>query len=210
MTFPHLIFENEILPVSSESEIVSDLKLDLLFSEEVSRFFVLQPEKNTLLLRREMFSALLADAQSDQRLAELITLLSESKELYRAMTAALSEKTAAYVFAFLLDKLALFCQKAKEMKGYGALFDRFSACFAEYSEESDFVSAANEAKDICDALRRISSFSLKTSGENAKVLAAGDGGITDALLACAKELDIPIKERTPFAFTLNKSIAEAL
>ena len=79
MRFPRLIFANEIPPVSSESEVIADLKLDLIFPTEVSDYLLLKPDAETLLARREMFSALLSDAESGARLEKCAELLGEAE-----------------------------------------------------------------------------------------------------------------------------------
>lgn len=210
MAFPRLIFENEILPSASEPDAIADLKLDLLFSEDVSRFLTLRPEKQTLLLRREMFSALLADKNSSPLLTSISQTLTEAESLYRAHTTAPCENTASFAFVFLMCKLAHFCELACQTSGYGRLFERFSTYFAKYSQDSAFISASEEATLIASELKSISAFSLKTDTESAKVYPSSGSKMTAALRECARELDIPIKERTPFSFVLGKSVSEAL
>ena len=113
MAFPRLLFVNEKTDVSSDVSVINDLKLDLIFSPEVSDYLLLAPEKETLIARREMFSALLADSEAEDKLSRLTSLLTETEELYRAVTTAVSEKTAAFVFVSLVAKLSLFCEETK-------------------------------------------------------------------------------------------------
>lgn len=210
MDFPHLIFDKEIPVGFSDGDIISDLKLDLIFSEDVSRFLLLKPEKNTLLLRREAFKNLLADPESSKKLSELIDDLGECLELYRAMTAAQSEKAAAYIFAFLMRSYAHFCTKAAALVGYGTLFDRFAHCFEQICADTDFADAYRESQQLCQSLAAASSFTMKTDGESAVIRPSRTDGISASLKACAAELEIPIKERAPFSFVPAKSIAQAL
>ena len=101
MSYPRLAFANQIPPASSDAEVIQDLKLDLVLPSEVTDFLLLSPDKDTLLMRREAFSLMLADKNAEERLTEITELLCEAELLYKALTAAVSEKAAAYVFVTL-------------------------------------------------------------------------------------------------------------
>ena len=210
MAFPRLIFENEIPEKVCSDEVITDLKLDLLFSEDVSRFLTLRPEKNNLLLRREAFSLLLEDAAASDVLTSLISLLEKARDLYRAMTAAQSEAASSYAFVFLLDTVSGFSRAASETGKYGRLFSRFADHFAAYRSASDFIAASDEASALCLELKEASSFNLRVTGDSAKVLAPAERTVTDALRDCATELMIPLKERQSVSFALTKTVADAL
>ena len=210
MRFPRLIFANEIPPVSSESEVIADLKLDLIFPTEVSDYLLLKPDAETLLARREMFSALLSDAESGARLEKCAELLGEAEELYKALTAAQSEYTAAYVFPSLMLKVAEFYDSAEALSSYGGLFERFCGTVSALKGREGFSDAVNGARGIKDKLAPCRSLVIKTDGSASTVSASREGGMAEALRGCARELGIPLKERPLSAFVLQKGIAEAL
>ena len=210
MAFPRLLFVNKKTDVSSDASVISDLKLDLIFPTEVSNYLLLAPEKEALLARREMFSALLSDPEAEEKLTRLTALLTETEELYRALTTAVSEKTSAFVFVSLVVKLSLFCEEAKGFCGYGMLFERFTQVFEQISGKAEFISATAEAKALKERLAAISSITVKTDGESAVISAGDDGGITTALRKCAEELEIPLVEKPYTSLVLQKGIAEAM
>ena len=210
MAFPRLIFENKIPPQVCSDEVVTDLKLDLLFPEDVSCFLTLRPEKQTLLLRREAFAALLADEDSSALLSSLTSCLEKAKELYSAMTAAQSEYAAAYAFVFLMNTVSEFSYAASKTGAYGRLFARFAEHFAAYCKREDFITASGEAAELCSELRAVSSLNVRIAGDNAKVLAPTEKTVADALRDCARELEIPIKDRSAVSFALTKTVADAL
>lgn len=210
MAFPRLLFVNEKTDVSSDVSVINDLKLDLIFSPEVSDYLLLAPEKETLLARREMFSALLADSEAEDKLSRLTSLLTETEELYRAVTTAVSEKTAAFVFVSLVAKLSLFCEETKGFSAYGKLFERFAKVFEHISERAEFITATEEAEVLKQSLAAISSLTVKTDGESAVISAGNEGGITAALRKCAEELEIPLVEKPYTSLVLQKGIAEAM
>ncbi|MBR2473961.1 MAG: hypothetical protein IKB51_02905 [Clostridia bacterium] len=210
MAFPRLIFVNEKTPVSCEADVITDLKLDLIFPPEVSDYLILAPERETLMARREMFKALLSDDSSEARLREALDKLLAARELYRAMTAAVSEKTASFVFVHLILKLSELCESVRALNGYGALLERFCGAFAEISEKVSFQNAVSEASELKKRLAAISALTLKTDGESAVISAPRGEGMTEALRACAAELDISLGERPRSSITLQKGVAEAL
>lgn len=210
MAYPRLIFENGILPTAMDHDAVTDLKLDLLFSDEVSRFLTLKPEKTTLLMRREAFAALLADQRTDTVIDALTETLTSAKELYGEMTAAQSEIASSYAFVFLILKIAEFSDLAASLDGYGSLMSRFAAHFKDYSSSAEFTAAISEARSITETLYAVNGFDMKINRDSAKISSASERTVADTLRDCAKELDVPLKNRNAFTFSLAKPVADAV
>ena len=209
MSYPRLAFANQIPPASSDAEVIQDLKLDLVLPSEVTDFLLLSPDKDTLLMRREAFSLMLADKNAEERLTEITELLCEAELLYKALTAAVSEKAAAYVFVTLFTKIARFCTLANGISGYGALFSRFASALNELSGRAEFKTATAEAEGLEKRLAEVNLLTLKTDSESIVASKGEHSGITASLRACARELGIEINEK-PFApITLQKGVAEA-
>ena len=210
MPLPRLLFAKEKTAAASPDCVINDLKLDLILPPEVTELLLLAPEKETLLARREMFSLLLADSDSLAKMKALAEKMAAAEELYKALTGAVSEKTAAFVMPHLTVKLSELCELAADMKGYGMLFDRFVQVFAELRGKNGFDEALAEAKRLTEVLKNASAFVIRTDGENATVTASAEGGMADALKACAEELQIPITLRPVTSMILQKGIAEAV
>ena len=210
MTFPRLIFADKKPKASSDGFVVNDLKLDLIFPSEITDILLLSPERETLLKRRQMFSLLLKDSSSDEKVSSLIGILTEAQDLYKSMISTLSEKASSYAFAFLFDKISLFCKKAEQMRAFGDLFEKFCDALCELSGRADFKAAEAESAELLPLLANVSGFTLKAAGGTATVSKGSDGGITASLLACARELDVEIKGKNTFAFAMQKSIADAV
>ena len=209
MSYPRLAFANQIPPASSDAEVIQDLKLDLVLPSEVTDFLLLSPDKDTLLMRREAFSLMLADKNAEEKLTEITELLCEAELLYKALTAAVSEKAAAYVFVTLFTKIARFCTLANGISGYGALFSRFASALNELSGRAEFKTATAEAEGLEKRLAEVNLLTLKTDSESIVASKGEHSGITASLRACARELGIEIIEK-PFApITLQKGVAEA-
>ena len=144
MPLPRLLFAKEKTAAASPDCVINDLKLDLILPPEVTELLLLAPEKETLLARREMFSLLLADSDSLAKMKALAEKMAAAEELYKALTGAVSEKTAAFVMPHLTVKLSELCELAADMKGYGMLFDRFVQVFAELRGKNGFDEALAE------------------------------------------------------------------
>ncbi len=209
-SYPRLIFASERPTRSIDSEVISDLKLDLLFSAEVSEILLARPEKDTLLARQEAFSLLLADESAEDKLKCLSEALSMANELYRALITAESEKTAAFIFVSLLARTDDFYRQASELGGYGKLFFRFSGAMSALRSDSEFAEAASEAKRLLPTIREANELTLKTENDKTRVLSGGLHGIARALLDCAAELDIEINSPDIAPFALQKPIADSV
>ena len=209
MALPRLLFVNEKTSPSTDPSVITDLKLDLVLPKDVTDVLILAPDRDAILKRREAFSLLLADPEAEKRLCELLSDMSEAEELYRAMTAALSENTAAYVFAHLVVKLGALCRSAEKMKGYGFLFERFSGVFSELSGKAEFKEACEKAEALCIRLKECASVVIRTDGESAVISSGENEGMAAALRRCAEELDVPITERAVTKITLQRAIADA-
>ena len=100
MVYPRLIFKNEKTSAVSPADTVTDLKLDLLLSEEVTRFLILKPDRDTLLARREMFDALLKDETAPKKVAALKDALGNAStdrlSIGRIITSSRSCSTADF------------------------------------------------------------------------------------------------------------------
>ena len=210
MPLPRLLFVNEKTRRVSPECVIEDLKLDLILPREVTDYLLLAPERETLLKRREAFRLLLSDKASAERLGNVLSAMEMTEELYKAMTSALSEKTAAYVFVNLTVRLGELCEMTESLRSYGFLFGRFCDVFKAIYEKTGFAEALSEARELKKALAKASAFVMRTDGEATVITAAADGGITDALRACAAELDIPLTERPRTDIILQRSVAEAL
>jgi len=209
MTYPPLLFSvKKTMPISPE-ETVSDLKLDLLLSEEVTKFLLLKSEKETLLARREMFEALLRDAESFQKVTALKDSLGKASALYKAHNTTLSDKGAAYIFVSLFAQFAVFCRLAAKMGGYGELFSRFSDVFSQIVDSEAFLNAEAELPALRDEMASVSSIVLKAEGENTKVLREAEKNMADELRNCARELGIPLREKADPSIELQKDVLEA-
>ena len=210
MSYPRLAFANQIPEKSTDAEVISDLKLDLVLAPEVTDFLLYRPYADTLLMRREAFSLLLADPESSGKLKGVTDTLVQAEVLYKTLTAAQSEKTAAYVFPRLFLKISRFCTLAAELSVYGELFARFGAKMQEVSSSETFKKAVIEATELDLELDKINMLTIKTDSESIISEKGAHTGIAASLKACAKELDIEINEK-PFApITLGKALADSL
>ena len=210
MSYPRLAFAHQIPKKIMDGEIVNDLKLDLVLSPEITDFLLYAPERDTLLARQEAFKALLSDDNSEQKLSELSLALSDAEALYKALTTAQSEKTAALVFVKLFDKISHFCSLANTFNGYGTLFSRFCTAINELSCSEKFILATQKSAEINKKITNAYTVCLKTDTENLTAQKPEGIGITASLRACAKELGIEINEKTPTPIILQKGIADAL
>ena len=209
MVYPRLIFKNEKTSAVSPADTVTDLKLDLLLSEEVTRFLILKPDRDTLLARREMFDALLKDETAPKKVAALKDALGKASALYKAHNTTLSDKGAAYIFVSLFAQFTVFCRLASEMGGYGELFSRFSAVFSQIVDSEDFLSAESELPALQDEMASVSGIVLKAEGENTKVMRDTEKNMADELRDCARELGIPLREKTDPPIELQKDVLDA-
>ena len=210
MSYPRLAFANQIPKKNMDGELVNDLKLDLVLPREITEFLLYTPERDTLLLRQETFKALLCDTSSEQKLNELSRALFEAETLYKALTTAQSEKTAALVFVKLFDKIAHFCSLANGFDGYGTLFSRFCAAINELSDSEKFISATQKAAEINKKITDAYSVCLKTDAEALTAQKPDGIGIAASLRACAKELGIEINDKPITPIILQKGISDAL
>ena len=209
MTYPPLLFsEKRTLPVSP-AETVTDLKLDLLLPEEVTRFLLLKSEKETLLARREMFESLLKDETALQKISGIKDALGRASVLYKAHNTTLSDKAAAYIFVHLFGEFAVFCRRASQMAGYGSLADRFAKVFRDICETQAFIDAETEHSAVLSVIDETATLVLKVEGENTKVARESEKSIADELRACAMELDVPLRKKENPPIIIQKDIAEA-
>ena len=209
MTYPPLLFSEKRTLPASPAETVTDLKLDLLLPEEVTKFLLLKAEKETLLARREMFEALLKDENALSKVTAVKDSLGKASVLYKAHNTTLSDKAAAYIFVHLFGQFAVFCRQAAEMAGYGSLSDRFAEVFRSICETKEFIEAEQEHPAVLSVIDEVSTLFLKTEGENTKVARESEKNIADELRACAKELDVPLREKENPPIIIQKDIAEA-
>ncbi len=210
MSYPRLVFANQKPCAISDAEVITDLKLDLVFPSEVTDFLLLKPEKDTLMHRRELFSALLKDENSEEKLASMTSALEKSEVLYKALTSSQSEKTAAIIFVRLFVRIADFLEKSAQLRPYGYLAQRFACEMEKLFTASEFQSAKAAATKLCKTLDGVESIAIKTDSENAVVQKRAENGIADALRACAKELDIEINEKPIAPFAMQKGLADSL
>ena len=210
MSYPRLAFANQIPKKIMDSELVNDLKLDLVLTPEVTSFMLLSPDKETLTARQETFKALLCDLDSEQKLTTLCSSLENAEELYKALATAQSEKTAALIFVRLLIKIAEFCSLAAKTDSYGVLFSRFAAEMKRVSESPEFSQAIKTASELDISITQAQSITLKTDIETMSAQKTEGSGIAASLRACANELGIEINERPIAPITLQKGISEAL
>lgn len=209
MTYPPLLFSDKrTLPVSP-AETITDLKLDLLLSEEVTKFLLLKAEKETLLARREMFEALLRDENALSKVAAIKDSLGKASVLYKAHNTTLSDKAAAFIFVHLFGEFAAFCRQATKMAGYGSLSDRFAQVFKSICETTAFIEAEQEQPAVLAVISEAATVVLKSEGENTKVARESEKNIADELRACAKELGVPLRQKENPPIVIQKDIAEA-
>ncbi len=209
MSYPRLVFADQIPPRVISEEVISDLKLELVLPVAVTDFLLLRPERETLLLRRQTFKALLADDSARETLALLSQTLAKAKELYSALISAQSEKTAALIFPSLLIEIDSFCRAAEKASGYGLLFERFSAAMTEIRSAPAFETAAAEAQRLVEITAPARKISITTDTETARVQKPLDFGIAAALRACANELGIELSAKKTEPFALQKGFADA-
>lgn len=210
MSYPRLIFASVRPPKVGDSEIISDLKLDLVFSEEITEYLLLKPEKETLLYRRELFSKLLADDTSVERLKKMTASLERGEKLYKAFASSQSEKTAAIIFVRLFVCVADFLKTAEEISGYGFLAKRFSDAMREIRTAPDFAEAEENARELLSVLGSVDGMALKTDTESITASKIYQNGISSALRACAGELEIEITEKDVKPFVMQKALADAV
>lgn len=210
MSYPRLVFANQKPPAACDAEVIADLKLDLIFPSEVTDFLLLQPEKDTLLYRRELFSALLNDESAEEKLSSMTDALEASEMLYKALISAQSEKTAAIVFVRLFVRVADFLERSAQLSAYGYLAQRFSGEMENILTSPDFKAARERTAELIKNLDSVNRLALKTDSENATVQKFAENGIADALRACASELEIEISEKPVTPFAMQKELADSL
>ncbi len=210
MSYPRLVFADQIPPRVTDAAVITDLKLDLLFSSEVTDFLLLKPEKDTLLLRREAFTSLLANENAQDLLCGLLADLKDAKELYTALIGAQSEKSAALIFPALMIKIADFCKESAKTRSYGTLFERFCEAMEQIVSEPAFAAAVTEAEELVKATEDAKKLSIVTNADSIRVQKPIGNGITDALRACADELGIQIHQKKPTPFALQGELADSL
>lgn len=209
MTFPKLLFKDLPTPAVTPADVITDLKLDLLLGEEVTRFLLLRPEKETFLLRQEMFSLMLRQEEAHKLVKDLKTTLGKAKKLYKAHNVTLSDKASSYIFAYLFKEYADFCRSAIEMKKYGELAKRFALVFENVISNEEFINAENDVVDVISALAEVSSVTIKTDGENSKIARECESDISESLKKCANEMGIPLRKKQQPEVALQKDITEA-
>lgn len=193
-----------------DSALTEDLKLDLILSPEVCRILLLKPSAETVALRSEMFGAMLSDDSAKERLGALLKELRVSRELYRALNRAASEKAAAFIFSSLFKHYSEFCRMSADIPSYGKLFSRFSETFSSVVRAERFVSACKRSEEISELISSVSRVSLRVTGDDIKVSKATEDGISERLRACARELEIPLTSRPETEIELRASIPDAL
>ena len=205
-----LLFGAERPKQVMQPDMISDLKIDLLLPNEVSRFLLLKPEKENILARNDMFSRMIESGSAISDVTELWELLSQASLLYKALNRATCEKAETYIFPFLFKYITRFSEKAAKISGYGERFEDFSELFRSICESKDFREASERSTHIIALMEKASTIYIKTTGDHTSVLSESKENITRALTRCASELGITVKQSTGRGFALQKSVAEAM
>ncbi len=210
MSYPRLIFASQKPPKVGDGEIIKDLKLDLIFSDEVTKYLLLKPERDTLLYRRELFLKLLAAESVGETLKEMTAVLDRGEKLYKAFASSQSEKTAAIIFVRLFVCVADFLRLSDKICGYGYLAKRFAGAMKAILDAPAFACAEKKARELCVTLESVSGMTLKTDTENITAMRISADCIADGLRACAGELEIEISEKETIPFVMQKELADAV
>ena len=210
MTFTSLIFDKKTNKKVMDKEIIEDLKLNLLLSEEVSDMLLYEPNIDNILIRQNMFSLLLKDEKSLDKIEKMTSVLRRCHEKYIKINNSGSEYAASYVFAFLFADLYDFYYEASSDLLYGDRFVSFSNIFKELSNDERIKNAVLVAKDIINEFKLQDSFYLLTDSELTKVIGERDRNITSSLINCANELGIELSENENLDTFLQPAIADAL
>lgn len=210
MIYKSLLFADNATPRVIEPDVISDLKLDLILPAEVTDVLRYKPDKESLLLRRELFERLLSEPSSEEKLADTLLSLSFARELYSALNRAPSVASASFIFVYLFSALSEFCKKATALSDVGALYSRFSEILSALSGSESFKAAKVEANELISELDGIKEIVISTDGESSKICVTADSCMSERLKECARELGITLNEKKEKPLELQKAISEAV
>ena len=168
MEFPSLLFAGEKTEQTMSREVCEDLKLDLLFPEDVTNLFLFRPTAENIEYRQELFSELLKNTGLCETLRELEKTLRTASGLYLSQNKAVCEAVEIYIFPHLLSYIMEFSRTAAAIPAESRLLRQFRDAFAGICGEPRFSEAEKRAPEVRKRLSEASSLFIKTDGDNAK------------------------------------------
>lgn len=210
MIYKSLLFKDTATQNSVSPDVISDLKIDVILPMEVTSVLLCKADKDSLLLRREMFKMLLSKENAVEKLTEISDSLSDARVLYTALNRALTVAASSYIFVYLFNELSFFCERVVSFDGDGFLYTRFSDTVRALSESEAFKTARVEAVSLTEELSAVKDIVIASEGESSRVCRSSDNCISERLKECAAELGIALNEKEESVIELQKDIPEAV
>ncbi|MBQ9116707.1 MAG: hypothetical protein IJY04_06755 [Clostridia bacterium] len=205
-----LLFIDETLESTFGIDTTLDLKLDALLPEGTTEFLRVRPTKEGLLLRRELFSALLRDRENAKAaINSLRELMLDAQEAFEALDSAVCDNAKYYIFSEFTTRMTSLYRAAAVPKPYGKLYGRFSGYFEAQISDTRFSELCRRLETVNEAKQRIGALDLDADGDRIKLSRQKQGTMLRKVLDCIEKYGITVTEKTQKPLVIQKAIIDA-